>query len=245
MPCISSRTPAPVAADPAYTGWSRPAAVCAAIARRSKSGRAAAPVDVRGQEGVVVLGECLRLAVAEDDVVRAVRREPGRAAARVVDVAHRQDVGAEPLRHRRPDRVDVGAGPVDLVDEQQGRDVQALQGAHQDPGLRLDALDRRQHQDGPVEHDERALDLGDEVRVAGGVDDVDGQVAEREGDHGRPDRDAAAALERQGVGLGGPGVHGPGVVDDSREMQEPLGQCGLTGVDVRQDAEVERTCGHA
>ena len=117
--------------------------------------------------------------------------------------------------------------------------MQALQRAHQDPGLRLHALDGRQHEDRPVEHDERALDLGDEVRVAGGVDDVDRQVAERERHDGGTDGDAAAALEREGVGLGGAGVDGPRAVDDSRLVEEPLGECGLTGVDVRQDAEVE------
>ncbi len=36
MPCISSGTPAPVAAEPAYTGCSSPAAVCAATPRRSR-----------------------------------------------------------------------------------------------------------------------------------------------------------------------------------------------------------------
>ena len=153
--------------------------------------------------------------------------------------------GVRRRRDRGQDGVQVGADAVDLVDEQQRRHAEPLQRAHQDPGLRLDALDRREHEHRAVEDAQRALDLGDEVGVAGGVDDVDGHVAERERDDGGPDGDAAAALEREGVGLGGPGVDRPGAVDDSGEMQEPLGQCGLTGVDMGQDAEVERTCGHA
>ena len=192
-----------------------------------------------------MLGESLGLPVAEGAVLRSVRREPGRPAPRSVDQAHGEDVGAEPAGHSGQHGLDVGAGPVDLVDEQQRRDAEPLQRAHQDAGLRLHPLDRGEHEHRPVEDGQRALDLGDEVGVAGGVDDVDGQVAERERDDGGTDGDAASALERQGVGLGGPGVDGSGVVDDSREVEEPLGQCGLTGVDMRQDAEVERTCGHA
>ena len=97
----------------------------------------------------------------------------GSAARARSTAAHRQDVGGQPRADRGQDGVDVGAGPVDLVDEQQGRHLQPLQRPHQDPGLRLDTLDGREHQDGAVEHPEDALDLGDEVRVAGGVDDVD------------------------------------------------------------------------
>ena len=207
--------------------------------------RAEATLDVRREQVVVVLGEGLGLAVAEADVVGSVRREPRGAAAGVVHAAHRQEVGGQPLRDRGEDGVDVGAGAVDLVDEQQGRHVEALQRPHQDPGLRLHALDGREHEDRPVEDGERALDLGDEVRVAGGVDDVDGQVAERERHDRGADGDAAAPLEGEGVGLGGAGVDRPRGVDDSGEVQEPLGERGLTGVDVRQDAEVELTCGHA
>ena len=41
------------------------------------------------------------------------------------------------------------------------------------------------------------------------------------------------------VGPGGAGVDRPRLVDDSCEVQEPLGQSGLTGVDVGEDAQVE------
>ena len=95
-------------------------------------------------------------------------------------VAHRQDVGRQPAPDRVEHRVDVGADAVDLVDEEQGRHAEPLQRAHQDPGLRLDPLDGGQDEHGTVEHAEDALDLGDEVGVAGGVDDVDDEVAERE-----------------------------------------------------------------
>ena len=135
--------------------------------------------------------------------------------------------------------VDVGAGAVDLVDEQQGGHPEPLQGAHQDPGLRLDTLDGGQHEDRAVEHPEGALDLGDEVRVPGGVDHVHGDVVQRERHDRGLDRDAAPALEREAVGLGGAGVDGARLVEHSGEVQEPLGESGLTGVDVGEDAQVQ------
>jgi hypothetical protein len=114
-----------------------------------------------------------------------------------------------------------------------------LQRPHQDPGLGLDALDGREHQHGTVQHPEHPLDLGDEVGVPRGVDDVDRGAVERERHDRGLDRDAASALERQAVGTGRAGVDGPRLVDDSCDVQEPLGQSGLTGVDVGEDAQVE------
>ncbi|MGC4110666.1 MAG: hypothetical protein QM747_09630 [Nocardioides sp.] len=175
----------------------------------------------------------------------AVRRERRRPRPEAGGRAHRQDVGGQPSADRVEDPVDVGAGPVDLVHEQQRRHVQPLQRPHQDPRLRLHTLDRREHEHGAVEHPEHPLHLGDEVGVAGGVDDVDREVAEWEGHHGGLDGDAAPALDRERVGAGGAGVDGPRCVDDSREVQEALGESGLTGVDVGQDAQVELTCAHA
>ena len=52
-------------------------------------------------------------------------------------------------------------------------------------------------------------------------------------------RGAAAAFERERVGLGVAVVDAADLVDDPGGVQQPLGQAGLTGIDVRQDAEVE------
>jgi len=81
--------------------------------------------------------------------------------------------------------------------------------------------------------------------VAGGVDDVHGRAGERERHDRGADGDAAAALERERVGLGGPRVHRAEVVDDPGVVQEAFGQGRLAGVNVRQDPQVERACGHA
>jgi hypothetical protein len=133
----------------------------------------------------------------------------------------------------------VGATTVDLVHEDESGNAQALQGAHQHAGLRLDALDGRDDENGAVEHAQHALHLGDEVRVAGGVDQVDGDVTDGEGDDGGLDRDAARPFQGQGVGLGVAVIDTADRVDDTGGMQQPLGQAGLTGVDMRHDPEVQ------
>jgi len=76
--------------------------------------------------------------------------------------------------------------------------------------------------------------------VAGGVDQVDGDAADGERRHGGLDRDPALALERQRIGLRRARVDAADLVDDTGGVQEPFGESGLTGVDVRQDAQVER-----
>ncbi len=157
--------------------------------------------------------------------------------------AHRTTPGDRRRRIVGHDAVRIGAGPVDLVDEDQGRDVEPLQGAEEQRRLRLDALDRRDDEDRAIEHAEDALDLGDEVGVAGRVDEVDREVADEErGDRG-PDGDAAFALEVERVGLGGAGVDAADVVDRAGGEEESLGEGGLTGVDVGEDAEIERAHG--
>ena len=201
--------------------------------------RTVAPFDVRREQGVVVLGQDNGLTLAEGVVLGSVRREGRGPRPEPRGGAHRQDVRGQPAADRLQDTLDVGARAVDLVDEQQGRHPEPLQRPHQDPGLGLDPLDRGQQEHGPVEHAEDALDLGDEVGVARGVDDVDRRVVERERHHGGLDRDAAPALQREAVGPGGAGVDRSRLVDDPREVQEALGEGGLTGVDVGEDAQVE------
>jgi hypothetical protein len=129
--------------------------------------------------------------------------------------------------------------PVDLVDKDQKRDLQALEAADKDSSLRLDALDSRDDEDGPVENAERTLDLSDEIGVAGGVDQIDQRVGDRERDDGGTDRDAALTLEGVGVRLGVASADAADVVADPGLEEQPFGQCGFTGIDMRDDAKVE------
>ena len=144
------------------------------------------------------------------------------------------------MLHRLDHAIRVGADAIDLVDEQHRRHAETLQRAHQDDRLRLHALDRRQHEHRSVEHRERPFDLGDEVGVAGCVDDVHGQVANGEGDDCGSDRDAALTFERQRVGLRRSLVDAAESVDRAGRVEQPFGEGRLTGVYMRQDPQVQR-----
>jgi hypothetical protein len=100
-------------------------------------------------------------------------------------------------------------------------------------------LDARHHQYGRVQHRQGALDLGDEIRVARCVHQVDGQVVDREGGHGRPDGDAALAFQLHRIGTGGARVDAAGFGDDARFEEQALGQAGLAGVNMGDDPEVQ------
>ena len=201
--------------------------------------------DVRGHDRLVVLGEHLGQPGREGRVGAVPAGEASRARAQLMRRAHRDDGRRQPLGDIPQQALVTRAAPVDLVHEQHGRDAQPLQRPHQDAGLRLDALDGRDHQHRPVEHAQRAFHLGDEVRVARRVDQVDGHVADRERHDGRLDRDAALPFQRQRVGLGGAVIDAADLVDDPGRVQQPFGQGGLTGVYMRQDPQVQRSASHA
>ena len=134
------------------------------------------------------------------------------------------------------------AAAVDLVHEDERRNAQALQRPHQYASLRLHALDGGDDQHRAVEHAQHPLHLGDEVRVAGRVDQVDRDVVDDERHDGGLDRDAALPFERKGIGLGVAVIDAADLVDDPGGVEQPLGQAGLTGVYMRQDSQVQ--CSH-
>ena len=106
---------------------------------------------------------------------------------------------------------------------------------------RLHAGDRAEHQDGAVEHAQRALDLDGEVDVAGRVDDVDVVVLPLQWVAARRDRDAALALELHGVHRGADAVLALDLVDRVDPLgveEDALGQRRLARVDVGADADV-------
>jgi hypothetical protein len=113
-------------------------------------------------------------------IVRGERGHRGRASTGVVDLRHRDHRRGEPATHGLHDTVRVGAGAIELVDEQQRRHAEPLQRPEQERGLGLDAFDRRHDQDRAVEHAEDALNLRDEVRMTRRVDEIDRQVTDEE-----------------------------------------------------------------
>src|SRR5205823_11073773 len=117
------------------------------------------------------------------------------------------------FRDALQDALVLRAATVDLVHEDQRGNAQPLQRPHQHTRLRLHTFDGGDHQHGAVEHAQDAFHLGDEVRVAGRVDQIDGDVIDGERHDGRLDRDAAALLELQRIGLGGAFIDAADLVD--------------------------------
>lgn len=199
------------------------------------------PTEVGGEELVALPREQLGQAGPELRVLVAVRREGRRARTEAMRVAERDRDHLESFCDGLEHGVGICTWAVGLVDEQDRRDAQSLQGTHQDAGLGLHPLDSGDDEHGPVEHIERALDLRDEVGVPRRVDQVDGEIADVKGDDCGLDRDPALALELQRVGLRRARVHGADDVDDAGSMEQALCERGLTGVDVRQDPQVEHS----
>ncbi len=196
-------------------------------------------LDVRREKRVVALGEQVDQPRREVGVVRAVRREGRAARPEPADSAHGDDRRSQPFSDAPEHVVVLCTAAVDLVDEDDRGNPQALQRAHQHAGLRLHALHSRHDEHCAVEHAEYPLHFGDEVRVAGRVEEVDRHVV----DHERHDRgsngDAALALQCQRVGLGASGVDAADLVENAGVEQQPLGQARLSGVNMRHDPEVQ------
>ena len=75
--------------------------------------------------------------------------------------------------------VEIGAGLVHLVAEDDAGNAILVALAPHGLGLGLDALVRVENADRTVEHTQRTLDFNGEVDVAGGVDDVQAPVCSR------------------------------------------------------------------
>jgi hypothetical protein len=178
--------------------------------------------EIAGQEWLVVFGQHADEVGAERQVAVGAGDDAGGTHPLVVDHVERDDAPRQLVCDLDADALDVGAAAVDLVDVEERRDAQALERAHQDSRLRLDALDRRDDQDRPVEHAQDTLDLGDEVGMARRVDEVDGHVVDRERDDGGADGDAALLLECERVGLRRARVDAADGVDDTGGVQQPF-----------------------
>ena len=129
--------------------------------------------------------------------------------------------------------------PVHLVDEGEDRNVPQGADLEQLAGLGLHALGGVDDHDGAVGGHQRAVGVLGEVLVAGGVQNVDAEAFVLELHDGRGDGDTALLFNLHPVGGGGAGVFlaldDAGLVDGASVEQEFFGQCGLTGVRVRDD----------
>lgn len=145
---------------------------------------------------------------------------------------------AEPLLYGRDRLVEIGADAVHLVDEHDARHAVAVGLSPYRLALRFDARDGVEHRDRAVEYAQRALHFVGEVDVSGCVDQVDAVVVPRTADGGGEDGDATVSLLRVVVGDGRALVDLAALVGGPGGVEDPLGDGGLPGVDVGEDAEI-------
>ena len=147
-------------------------------------------------------------------------------------------VGVQALLHGVNGVEEVSANTIILVDEGDARDVVVVSLTPNGLRLRLNAGNGVEDGDGTVEDAEGALDLGREVNVARGVDDLNDVVApEARGSSGLNGNAALLLLNHP--------VHGGGAIVDLADLvglagvvKDSLGGRGLTGIDVGHDADV-------
>jgi WD40 repeat protein len=134
--------------------------------------------------------------------------------------------------------LEVGADHIHLVDEDQARHL-VLVGLPPDRlRLGLDPLLGVENNDGSVEDAQGALNLGGEIDMAGGVDQVDGALLPRKWDASAVNGDAAFLLLGVVVGFRGALVHAAELVLGPGVVEQVFGGGRLAGVDVRNDPEV-------
>ncbi len=222
-----------------------------------------AALDEEVEERVVPFGDRFHeVGATLVDVVLHVRREGDdlegqpvapaeRATAHEIDDADEPVFGADRALHRderdRPSQlgsegtqrpIEVGAAAIELVDEGHGADAVTHRLSPDRLGLRFDAGDGVDEQHTSVEHAQGSLHFDGEVDVSGRVDEGDGGVAPRAAHRRGRDGDAHLLLFGIEVGGGVAVVHLAARVDLPREVQDALGEGGLAGVDVGDDADV-------
>jgi len=154
---------------------------------------------------------------------------------------HEDRVEAELLGELGLDLEGVGARAVALVDEGDAGNMVALELAVDGDRLGLDAADRAEDEDSPVEDAEGTLDFDGEVDVAGGVDQVDRDILPGHVGRGGLDGDAALALEIHGIHGGADAILAVDLVDRVYLIaveQDAFGKRRLAGIDVGADSDV-------
>src|SRR5258707_16351 len=168
-----------------------------------------------------------------DEIARALKVLP--RGDRQLD---RNRFGAEPVDDILEAFIEVGAGLIHLVGEDDARNLVLVALTPDGLGLRLNALVGIEHAHRAVEHAQRTLDFDGEVDVAGGVDDVEPLAVPERGGRSRGDRDAALLLLFHPVHRRGTFVHFADLVTLAGVIEDALGGRGLAGIDMCHDTQV-------
>ncbi len=154
---------------------------------------------------------------------------------------HHERDDVQPVPDGRDRRRERRARPVELVDEGDPRDAVAIRRPPDRLGLRLDPGHRVEHGDRAVQHAQRTFHLVGEVHVPGRVDQIEPMTGPVTADGGREDGDPTVALLWIEVGDGRTVVNLALFVGGAGDVEDPLGESGLAGVDVGENAEIADT----
>src|SRR6185295_7501378 len=151
---------------------------------------------------------------------------------------NRDGLGIEALAEGIDGVLEIGAHFVNLVDKTNSGDAVLIGLTPDFFRLRLHSMHRVKHSHGAIQNTQRPLHFGGEVHVAGGINDVDPNVAPGAGGGGGSNRDAALLLLLHPVHGGSAFVDLSDAVRLSRIKQDALGRSGLAGINVGHDPDV-------
>jgi len=135
----------------------------------------------------------------------------------------------------------IGAHLVHLVDEANSGNAVFIGLAPYGFRLRLDAVHGIKHRYRAIEDAQRAFDFRGKVHVAGGIDNIDANVAPGAGGGGGGNRNAALLLLLHPIHGGGAFMHFADAVRDARIEQDAFSRSCLAGINVGHDPDVAAT----
>ena len=114
-------------------------------------------------------------------------------------------------------------------------------------GMALHAVRSADHQHGIVQHLQGALGLGGKIHMAGGIQQGDIRIARSKQRLLGKDGNAACFFQAIGVQKGVPMVHPAQLADGTGAVEHGLGEGGLAGVHMSQNAQYDLflRCFHA
>src|SRR6185295_12129113 len=151
---------------------------------------------------------------------------------------YRDGLGIEALAEGIDGVLEIGAHFINLVDKTNSGDAVLIGLTPDFFRLRLHSMHRVKHSHGAIQNTQRPLHFGGEVHVAGGINNVDPNVAPGAGGGGGSNRDAALLLLLHPVHGGSAFVDLSDAVRLSRIKQDALGRSGLAGINVGHDPDV-------
>ena len=139
------------------------------------------------------------------------------------------------------------AGQVHFIHKYKGGHMVALQQPPQRFGMALHAVRSADHQHGVIQHLQGALSLGGKIHMAGGIQQSNGSIARRKQRLLGKDGDAARFFQAVGVQKGVSVIHPPQLADGTGAVEHGLGEGGLAGVHMGQNAQYDLflRCFHA